>query len=129
MIFIIKKISRKRSQKDQMKTVIYLERLFRIQVKTIEINLKKFLFIDHLDSEQFYMRPPSRQNRTNESDDHYMADLIAQYGDADAAARRNWRESQQQIRSDQYQEKPSQNTKTQVEILRKYLKIDGFSFS
>lgn len=71
-------------------------------------------FVQNSNSEQFYMRPPSRQNRANESDDQYMADLIAQYGDADTAARRNWRESQQQNRSSQYQENPSQNTKTQT---------------
>lgn len=64
------------------------------------------------------MKPPDRQFRTNETDDRYMADLIAKYGDADEAARRNWREKHQHQHQPQPQPQPQQsnreNTKPQV---------------
>jgi hypothetical protein len=46
-----------------------------------------------------------------ENDDHYIAELLARYGDVDESARRQWRETQQTSQPQQ----PSQgNTKTEV---------------
>lgn len=71
-------------------------------------------FVGYLDSEEFYMKPPDRQFRKNETDDHYMADLIAKYGDADEAARRNWREKHQNQNQPQPHQSNRENAKPQV---------------
>ncbi len=57
----------------------------------------------------------NRQQPAVKDDDRYVAELLARYGDADESARRQWREAQQNSRSEQLPPQSSKgNIKTEV---------------
>lgn len=50
------------------------------------------------------MNKPSAQPRANEMEDHYVAELLQRFGDADEAARKQWTQSQQTHPTQQHHE-------------------------
>ena len=67
----------------------------------------------HEDSRDFHTKNDHRDQQSTNEDDHYVADLIVRYGEADESARRQWGETQ---RHHQTQEQSQENTKTPVKL-------------